>query len=236
MPERRKKVLISWSGGKDSAVALFELKAPDVEILGLFTVFVEPEKKAQMHEIPESLIQAQAAALDLPLYKVYVPQGATNEQWKSSVGKLLSTLKKEKGLEAVAFGDVNLKDIRKWREDVMQELGVEALFPIWEWSPKIMMNAFNGLGHQAIVHCLDPKRVPAHLLGKLYNSAFVEALPSQVDILGERGEFHSFVFDGPFFQFKVPVQAIGQFEKNGFMYQELMLKEGLSSGTGRRHN
>ncbi len=224
--EKRKNILLFWSGGKDSAVSLFELKSPEFNILGLLSCFDGETEKLQMHDIGRSLVEAQANALELSLHSVFLSSQATNVEWIEKVGEKIKEIRKTQRIDALAFGDIHLEDIRKWREQVCSTWNVEPVFPIWGWSPQLVQQAFFGLGHQAIVHCLDTKKVPPAFLGRPYNPSFVRDLPPQVDPCGENGEFHTFVFDGPFFSSPIKVDSGALYEKNGFSYRELRLTSG----------
>jgi len=224
--ENRKNVLLFWSGDKDSAVSLFELKSPEFHILGLLCFFDGSTERLQTQDVERSLIEAQAQALELPLYSVFFSPQPSNAEWIEKVGERIKEIRKTLRVDAVAFGDVQLGELRKWRELVCDSLNLEAVFPISGWSPQLVQQAFFGLGHQAIVHCLDTKRIPPAFLGRPYNSSFVRDLPPQVDPGGENGEFQTFVLDGPFFSSPLILESGALYEKNGFSYRELRLTSG----------
>lgn len=233
MGSRRKKIILSWSGGKESALSLFELKSPEWEIVGLLTTFVEGNPpRVQMQELPIEIIRAQAASLQLPLHEVLLPPQASNAVYEQKLGEKIQQLKKEEGLRAIAFGDRHLQDVRDYRDQFFSSLEIETAYPVWGWKPDFVRQAFAGLGHQAVVHCIEKSKIPPAFLGRLYNSSFVDDLPRGVDECGENGEFHTFVFDGPFFQSRVPFSAGQVYEKAGFVYQEILLSEAQNA----RHN
>lgn len=234
MAKRRKKIVLSWSGGKDSALSLFELKSPEWDIVGLLTSFVDDPQKSQvsqMHRVPRKLLQAQAESLELPLYELLLPPQATNEVYEQSLLVKLEELKKQ-DIEAIACGDVRLTDVRRFKDKIFKKAGLKSVYPIWEWSSEMILQAFRGLNHRAIVHCIEKQKLPTSFLGREYNASFVNDLPRDVDPAGENGEFHSFVWDGPFFNQVIPIQPEGTYEMDGFIYQEI----GLNPTQQARHN
>lgn len=233
MPKKRKKVVLSWSGGKKSAITLFELKSPEYNIAGLISVFDKEDKKLYHDDVPEELIDAQAASLGLPLFKVYVDRAANNETYEMELGKVLSQLKSDKKINAVAYGDLCLEDVKQYRESYLAGLDLEGVFPLWGWKPEFANQAFSGLNHQAIVHGINTKKVPPAFLGRAFNPSFVSDLPKGVGVASESGEFHSFVYDGPFFQQTVAVSGLERIERDGFTYLELGLSSHLNSGHNR---
>lgn len=196
-------VLLAWSGGKDSALALAALQAdPDFEVAALLTTFSEEAQQTQMHRVPAALLQAQAAALDLPLHAVSVPLDPTNTVYEARMQAALEHFQRQ-GVHTCAFGDLFLEDIRAYREQNLDRIGMQALFPLWERETLALARRFIAQGFKAIVVCVDTDHLPASLAGHLYDEAFLAALPPGVDPCGENGEFHSFVFDGP--NFRQPV-------------------------------
>ena len=218
----KQKILLSWSGGKDSALALFELKCPDYEVAGLLTTVEKPTNRVRMHDTRMELIEAQAKSLELPLYKLEVSAQASNEEYEAKLTDLLLQLK-ETGISGVAFGDLHLEDIRAYREKILSPLGMKAIFPLWKWKADEVTKAVFGLGYKAVVTCVDTKRVPPTFVGRNYDSQFVDELPSKVDPCGENGEFHTFVFNGLFFQHPIPLQKGEVYSKDHFTYQDLKL-------------
>lgn len=233
MAKKRKRVLLSWSGGKDSAVVLFELKSPEFEIVGLLTTLEEPRLFVQSHQIPFELIEEQSRSCDLNLYAVKIPENATNEQYESIMLAELSVLKEKLDLDAIAFGNASLENVKSYREELLKKVGLKAIFPLWGWEHELINQAFFGLGHQGIVHSIEKSKLPPAFLGRSFSSSFIEDLPKGVDIAGENGEFHVFVFDGPFFEFKVPFQNRGRHENDRFSFLDLSLNETATSGHNR---
>jgi uncharacterized protein (TIGR00290 family) len=218
---RRQKILLSWSGGKDSALSLFELLSPKYEIVGLLTTFVGPEKRVQMHGIRKELIEAQASSLELPLICLDFEKAPSNEDYEGKLGDLLQR-QRTQGLEGVAFGDLHLEDIKKYRQKFLKKLGLKAIFPIWQWSPDQVQAAFFSLKFKAVVHCVKDK-LGADFVGRDYDQALISDLPENVDPCGEKGEFHSFVFDGLPFQKQLKIEKGDIFKEGRFLYQDLKL-------------
>ncbi len=221
--EKRKKILLSWSGGKDSATALFELKSPEYEIVGLLSLFDANSDRLLLQDLSRSLVEAQAAALDIPLFTVALPSKPSNAVWMEKMSESLEGIRKKIPIEGLAFGDSRLEDVKKWRENACSSWNLEAVFPLWGWSPDLIHQAFFGLGHQAVVHCIDPKRVPPAFLGRMYNPSFVRDLPPSVDSCGVNSEFHTCVLDGPFFTNPLKLDLGAIYEKEGYQYRELKL-------------
>jgi uncharacterized protein (TIGR00290 family) len=202
-PSTPQPVLLAWSGGKDSALALAALQAnPDYEVAALLTTFSEEARQTQMHRVPAAMIQAQANALDLPLHSVTVPLDPANTTYESRMQAALEHFQGQ-GVNACAFGDLFLEDIRAYREQNLARIGMQALFPLWALDTPTLARRFIAEGFKAIVVCVDTRHLPASLAGHPYDEAFLEALPPGVDPCGENGEFHSFVHDGP--NFRQPV-------------------------------
>lgn len=226
--EKRTKVILNWSGGQESAVSLFELKSPEYEVVGLLSVFGANDDRLQWSDLPRSLVEAQARSLELPLFEAFLPQQAdgktSDEEWMKAVSGCVEQAKKKTQVEALAFSDVHLIDIKKWRQDFCQRLGLEAVFPLWGWEPGLVHQAFFGLGHQGILHGLKSPPIRKEALGRAFNSHFVEQLPPDCDSLGSFGEFFNFVWDGPFFSEQILVELGRPYEKNGWSYVELKEK------------
>lgn len=193
------KILYSWSGGKDSAMALHELlKGRAYEVVALFTVVTKDYGRISMHGVREELLELQAAALGLPLEKVYINKSSDNKEYEFRMKDVLMRYKKL-GIEAVAFGDIFLEDLKKYREERLKEVGLEGIFPIWKRDTRELAGAFVDLGFKAVITCVDSKVLDKRFSGRLFDRQFLSDLPSSVDPCGENGEFHSFVYDGPIF-------------------------------------
>jgi len=204
-----KDIFLSWSGGKDSARALYEIQqASDYRVAALLTTITEDYDRISMHGVRRVLLEQQAEALGLPLKKVYIPKDATNATYESRMRALLEEGLRE-GIDTVAFGDIFLEDLKLYREKNLMQLGMQGLFPIWKRDSRELANSFIQLGFKAVVVCVDSKALDQSFVGKAIDRDFLRRLPAGVDPCGENGEFHSFVFDGPIFRGKVEC-AVGE--------------------------
>lgn len=194
------KVLFTWSGGKDSAMALYELrKAHCYEITALLTTVTEDYERVSMHGVQNALLEKQVRSLGFALEKVYITKNSSNEEYEAKMrDKLIKH--RNQGVLLVGFGDIFLKDIRKYREENLRRIGMNGIFPVWERDTLELAHAFIDLGFKAIVTCVDSKFLDKSFVGRIFDKQFLSELPSEVDPCGENGEFHSFVYDGPIFQ------------------------------------
>lgn len=200
----REPIILSWSGGKDCALALSALRRDDrFEVVGLASGFCRETDRIAIHEVPRDLIRAQAEALDIPLDEVDLPARATNGEYETAWSDYYSTCRSH-GIRHVAFGDLFLKDIRTYRERFLERLGLRCVFPIWGRATEELAREMIRLGWKAVVCSIDPSRLPTRRAGRLYDETFLADLPSGIDPCGENGEFHTFVFDGP--EFSRPVE------------------------------
>ena len=200
----REKILFCWSGGKDSAIALYYLKkSKNFKILSLLTTVTEDYARVSMHGIRKELLQSQANSLELPLSQVLISKNRSNQEYESKMRDVL-TKYQNKGISSVAFGDIFLEDLRKYREDKLSEIGMKAIFPLWKMDTKEVANSFIDLGFKAVTSCVDSKVLGKEFVGKDFDKEFLSKLPSNVDPCGENGEFHSFVYDGPIFKERIP--------------------------------
>ena len=199
-PSAPQPVLLAWSGGKDSALALAALQAdPQYEVVALLTTFSEEAQQTQMHRVPAALLQAQADALGLPLHAVHVPLDPANTIYETRMQAALEHFQSQ-GVNACAFGDLFLEDIRAYRERNLARIGMQAVFPLWELDTPALARRFVDQGFKAIIVSVDTSQLSESFVGRYYDAAFLDALPPGVDPCGENGEFHSFVFDGPIFR------------------------------------
>jgi uncharacterized protein (TIGR00290 family) len=198
------KVLFTWSGGKDSILALYELQMrSDYEIVALLTVLTEDYDRISMHGVRSILLERQANSLGLPIEKVYISKNSSNEEYEAKMREVLQRYLTA-DVSSVVFGDIFLEDLRKYREDNLSKIGMKAVFPIWKRDTTDLAHEFIDLGFKAIITCVDSNVLDKAFVGRLYDQQFLSELPSTVDPCGENGEFHSFVYDGPIFQKRVP--------------------------------
>jgi uncharacterized protein (TIGR00290 family) len=221
MSEVRKKVLLSWSSGKDSAWTLHALRQrSDVEVVGLLTTINEQSDRVAMHAVRTELLRRQAEEVALPLRLVSLPFPCSNEVYEERLRIAISAAQAD-GIEGIAFGDLFLIDVRQYRERMTEGMGIAPLFPLWGRPTDQLAREMIYGGLRAQITCIDPNHLPATLAGREYNDDFLKALPDGVDPCGENGEFHTFAFDGP--MFKRPVEfAIGEtVEHDGFIFTDL---------------
>ena len=203
----RKKVSISWSGGKDSAFALYKvLQGKELEVVSIHTSLNEELKRVGMHGTPEALVDAQTAAAGIPLEKIFIPADSSNDSYEKAMLEYYRKLK-DCGVEAVIFGDIFLVDLRHYREQLLAKAELEGIFPLWQQDTRQLIQDFIKSGFKTAVCAADAKFFGKETAGKIIDQDFIESLPQGVDPCGERGEFHTFVFEGPVFQKPVPYQT-----------------------------
>lgn len=190
---------MNWSGGKDSAFALYQLKRSNtLDILCLLTSLSQPYNRITMHGVRAELLEQQAAAIGIPLVKMMLPEQADMVLYEQTMRNTLVPLI-EKGATASVFGDIFLEDLRKYREDKLAELGLKGIFPLWGKSTKHLMSEFIDAGFKTIVTCVNEQYLDKSFAGRIIDHNFIKDLPKEVDPCGENGEFHTFTFDGPLF-------------------------------------
>ncbi len=190
-------VLFTWSGGKDSALALYELGVG--RVAALLTTVTADYGRISMHGVREVLLERQAEALGLPLEKVFLSTRSSHEEYQARMAAALAGWN-ERGVQRVAFGDLFLEDVRRYREENLGRAGLEALFPLWGRETAALARRFIALGFRAVVTCVDSHSLGAEFAGRKFDARFLAGLPAGVDPCGERGEFHTFVWDGPLFR------------------------------------
>lgn len=196
-------VLVSWSGGKDSTLALHEiLKNPGYQIAALFTTVTEDYDRISMHGVRRILLERQVASLGFPLEKVFIPKNASNTEYEANMGQML-TKYKEKGITSVVFGDIFLEDLRQYREEKLATLEMNGIFPLWKRDTQELAHSLIALGFKAITTCVDIHTLGQQFVGRVIDEQFLSELPPTVDACGENGEYHSFVYDGPMFKEKI---------------------------------
>lgn len=200
---RKQKVLFCWSGGKDSALALYQAMQNDTcEIVALLTTLNKTFKRVSMHGVREDLLEMQAYSIGLPLIKMYVSEG-TNQEYENEMEKLLLKYKKE-GVTKIIFGDIFLEDLRAYREKNLEKIGLKAEFPLWKRDTKKIIQEFFDLNFKTVVCCVNDAYLNQDNVGVELDENFVRNLPENVDSCGENGEFHTFCYAGPIF--KTPIK------------------------------
>ena len=198
------KILLSWSGGKDAALALHELQtSSQYEVVGLLTTITAEYDRISMHGVRRVLLQRQARDLGLPLGIVSISTGTTDAEYRARMREEMQR-HLDAGVLHVAFGDIFLEDVRRYREENLALLNMHALFPLWDRDPGELSRSFIDEGFKAIVTCVDSKALSGSFVGRRFDESFLGDLPPTVDPCGENGEFHSFVYDGPIFRRPVP--------------------------------
>lgn len=216
-----KRVLLSWSSGKDSAWALHLLRQdPRIEVVGLLTTFNAAFDRVAMHAVRHELVDLQAASIGLPLWAVPLPWPCSNAEYEALLGAVCEKARSE-GIEAVAFGDLFLEDIRAYRLAQMAKAQLEPLFPVWGIPTPALARDMMAAGVKAKLTCVDPRKLDASFAGRDFDSALLKDLPEGVDPCGENGEFHTFVYDGPAFREPLSVQVGEVVERDGFVFADV---------------
>lgn len=193
-------VLVAWSGGKDSALALHEVLNDGAHgVAALLTTVTEDYDRVSMHGVRRVLLERQASALGLPLEMVLIPKDASNEVYETNMAGALAKYR-EAGVEEVVFGDIFLQDLREYREGKLAPAGMRGIFPIWMRSTRELVRSFISLGFKAMTTCVDTRALGGEFVGRMIDERFLADLPPSADPCGENGEYHSFVFDGPMFR------------------------------------
>lgn len=225
------KAALFWSGGKDSAYALYKAQQErKYEIITLVTTLSIKYERISMHGVRAELLDKQAAATGIPLLKMWAPDIPTNEAYEKVLLETYAQLKGA-GITTVIFGDIFLADLRKYREDLLSKAGLKADFPLWEQSTSVLPDMFLSAGFRTVTCCISTEHLTKEYLGRELDATFFKQLPASVDPCGENGEFHTFCFDGPVF--KEPVSftkgeeryvplKINAEKETGFWYIDLL--------------
>jgi len=221
----RKKTWLSWSSGKDSAWALHVLRQSDeCEVAGLFTTVNAAFDRVAMHAVRVELLRKQAQAVGLPLYLIEIPYPCSDEQYAAAMTDFVSRARNDE-VQCMAFGDLYLEDVRRYREERMQGTGIEAVFPLWERPTRELLEEMLAGGLRACITCVDLRVLPAGFAGRELTSSLLESMPSGIDPCGENGEFHTFVFDGPMFSQPLDIEMGEVAERDGFVFADCRLRQ-----------
>jgi uncharacterized protein (TIGR00290 family) len=177
-----------------------------------------------MHAVRVELLEAQAQAVGVPLRKISIPSPCSNAEYEAAMLAAIERAKSE-GIKTLAFGDLFLEDIRRYREESLRETGIAPIFPIWAMPTRELAHEMVKSGLRARVTCVDPKQLPESFVGREFDAQFLADLPSDVDPCGERGEFHTFAYDGPMFEHPVPIQLGETVRRDGFVFADLLMRE-----------
>jgi uncharacterized protein (TIGR00290 family) len=221
-PEADRPVALSWSGGKDSALALQALaKTPGLRVEALLTTLTRDFDRISMHGVRRSLLEMQAESLGRPLWPNFISKGAGNTEYEASMAEAFAACR-ACGIDTVAFGDLFLEDIRAYRDRLLKAHDMRALYPVWRRDTDRLIREFLDDGFKTAVVCVDPKQLDPAFVGRIIDEQFLADLPPGVDPCGENGEFHTFVFDGP--MFAAPVRfSFGEIVcRDGFWFCDLL--------------
>ncbi len=217
-----KRILLSWSGGKDSAWSLHLLRQrAEYQVVGLLTTFNEEADRVAMHAVRRDLVERQAAAAGLPLWTVPLPWPCPNDQYEALMTEVCRKAVAE-NIEGVAFGDLFLEDVRAYREKQMFATGLKPIFPIWGLATGDLAREMIASGLRAKLTCVDTQKVDAEFVGREFDQALLAALPTEADPCGERGEFHSFVYAGPMLSQLIPVSVGTTVVRDQFVFADLI--------------
>lgn len=232
---KKKRAVFHWSGGKDSALALQRImQNPDYSVERLLTTISKTRDRVTMHGVRRELIQLQAEQIGFPLSILALPDSPEMDVYNRAMNNRMSMFANE-GFTHAIFGDIYLRDLRDYRENQVQKCGFEAVFPIWKNDTSILMRQFIDDGFKAVAVCTSAEKLDKRFCGREIDEDFIEDLPDEVDVCGENGEFHTFVYDGPIFKNPVPFKkgevhyreydSPGQpGETSGFWYCELLAR------------
>lgn len=214
-------MLLSWSSGKDSAWALQVLRERgEYSVVGLVTTINEVAERVAMHAVRVRLLETQAAAVGLPLWKVPIPAPCTNEQYEARMSSLIERAEAA-NVAAFAFGDLFLSDVRAYREKQLASTRITPVFPLWERPTGGLAAEMIERGVRAKLTCVDPTKLDASFAGRDFDMALLRDLPAGVDPCGENGEFHSFVYDGPMMTRPIPISVGQVVERDGFVFADV---------------
>jgi uncharacterized protein (TIGR00290 family) len=212
---------LSWSGGKDSALALWTLRREQLEPKALITTVTESYERVSMHGVRRELLVRQAEALDLPLIEVVIPPACVNDVYEARMAEAFAA-ESLSGVEAVAFGDLFLEDVRSYREERLAAGGKRGLFPLWGRDTIALSREFLHAGFEATLVCVDPRALDPAFAGRAYDEQLLAELPPRVDPCGENGEFHTFVHAGPIFAQPIACERGEIVERDGFVFSDLI--------------
>jgi uncharacterized protein (TIGR00290 family) len=218
----KKRILLSWSGGKDSAWALHLLRnQPEYEVVALLTTINQHFGRVAMHGFREDLLDQQAEAASLPLWKVPLPWPCPNTVYEDLMAKVCERAIAE-GLHGIAYGDLFLEDIRAYRMEKLDPTGLQPIFPCWQIPTDRLARQMIAAGVRTHIVCIDPKKLDRRFAGRLFDEQLLAELPETVDPCGERGEFHTFVSAGPMFSRSIEVSPGEVVERDSFIYADLL--------------
>jgi uncharacterized protein (TIGR00290 family) len=218
----KRKILLSWSSGKDSAWTLHVLRQrDDAEVVGLLTTINTHFQRVAMHGTRHALLKAQADAARVPLWEVPLPWPCSNEIYEQAMSVACAQAVQQ-GISAIAFGDLFLEDVRRYREDRLRGTGLEPMFPIWGVNTRELIAEMLDAGLRARIVCADPAKLPGDFIGHDLDHDLLNRLPATVDPCGENGEFHTFAYAGPMFDQPIPIKGGETVARDGFLYADVL--------------
>lgn len=221
----RKNTWLSWSSGKDSAWALHILRqSGEHEVTALFTTVNSAFGRVAMHAVRIELLRQQALAAGLPLHLIEIPFPCSNEQYGAAMADFVLRAR-DGGVRCMAFGDLYLQDVRRYREERMQGTGIEAVFPLWGRPTRELLAEMLAGGLRARLTCVDPQVLPSEFAGRELTPSMLDSLPHDIDPCGENGEFHTFVFDGPMFTRPIDIEMGEVATRDGFVFADCRLRK-----------
>jgi uncharacterized protein (TIGR00290 family) len=217
--------LVSWSSGKDSAWSLHLLQQnPAYQVAGLLTTLNIEFNRVAMHSTRREVLEAQAEAAGLPLHVVPLPWPCSNEEYEAAMRTACDTAIAS-GIKAIAFGDLFLEDIRRYREERLSGTGLTPLFPVWKLDTRALVREMIDAGVKTRIVCIDPKKMPKEFAGRDLDESFLRDLPEGIDPCGENGEFHTCVYEGPMFRHPIPIESGEVVERDGFVFADVKIRE-----------
>jgi uncharacterized protein (TIGR00290 family) len=224
------KTMVSWSSGKDSAWMVHVLRAtPGIQVAALLTTVNAPAQRVAMHAVRVELLEAQGAALGLPVWQIPIPSPCPNEVYEQAMRNAVHRMTAE-GFTHMAFGDLFLEDIRKYREERLAGTGLTPLFPLFGADTRRLAFDMIDAGLHARLTCVDPRALDRRFAGREFDAAFLAEIPASVDPCGERGEFHTFAYAGPMFGHPIAIEGGDIIERDGFVFADLMPASGDVNG------
>ncbi len=217
-----KKTMLSWSSGKDSAWTLHVMRQdPDIAIDGLFSTINQEFDRVAMHAVRVALLQQQSDSIGLPIQLISIPYPCSDAEYAKIMSGFVER-EIERGVECFAFGDLYLEDIREYREKSLSGSGITPIFPIWGSDTRVLSATMLESGLRAQITCVDPSQLAPKFCGREYDASFLADLPPDVDPCGEKGEFHSFAFDGPMFGHKIDIEVGETTTRDKFVFTDLL--------------
>jgi uncharacterized protein (TIGR00290 family) len=199
----REKVLLTWSGGKDSALALHKMQnSNEYKVEALLTTITAEYDRISLHGIRSALLEKQANSLGYKLEKIFIPKNCSNEEYNFKMQTVLEKYSAH-GINKVVFGDIFLEDVRSYREKNLKKIGMTGIFPLWKRDTSELAQIFINLGFKAIITCIDTKALDKTFISRAFDEQFLKDLPTNIDPCGENGEFHTFVYDGPLYKRRI---------------------------------